>query len=137
MATTTKVTKEKTTEGPSSTTKTTTYETTTNYEYETNGPIYRPLVTPRATIIHRTAYAPPGAVTSRVERSVTYGSLNHIPPNAYSNVSLAGCNNVKQSRVQEKKDMQVSMHIKHIKFKCDFDIWTACHCNKHAVFPRA
>lgn len=122
MATTTKVTKEKTTEGPSSTTKTTTYETTTNYEYETNGPIYRPLVTPRATIIHRTAYAPPGAVTSRVERSVTYGSLNHIPPNAYSNVSLAGCNNVKQSRVQEKKDMQVSMHIKHIKFKCDFDI---------------
>jgi hypothetical protein len=42
-----------------------------------------------------------------VERSVTYGALSHIPPNAYSNVSIAGCNNVKQSRVQEKKDMQV------------------------------
>lgn len=103
-----KITRERTSEGPTSNVKTTTYETSTRTSYEgEGGHTYRPLVTPRTTIINRTSYQPVSRSVTRSERSMQYGGGNFgVDPAAYAAVTATGVTNVKTSREQEKKDMK-------------------------------
>ena len=100
-----RVTKERVTEGPSSTTKTTTYSSTTSYESET--PQYRAMITPRTTIIQRTSYGGPnqGGGYSK-KQQMAYAANMGAPAGAYAHVTSTGVSSVKASRDQEKKDMQ-------------------------------
>ena len=108
MSTQVKITRERTSEGPTSSVRTETYETSTRTSYDTEGPTYRALVQPRTTIIQRTMAAPAraGASSVRMERSMQYGAGPQIDPAAYAAVTATGVTNVKTSREQEKKDIK-------------------------------
>jgi intermediate filament protein if len=101
-----RITRERTTEGPSTSVRTTTYETRSSYE--TEAPVYKALMTPRHLVINRTSTSGPASSHSRsVERSVHYGSSMAAPPaGAYALVTSTGVTAVKTSREREKKDMQ-------------------------------
>ena len=103
-----RITRERTTEGPSTTssTKTTTFETRTSYESDTSTPVYKAMMTPRHLVINRTSYSGPGSTMSRsMERSSHYGNVG-APAGAYALVTQTGVSAVKNSREKEKKDMQ-------------------------------
>ena len=109
MSTQVRVTKERTTEGPTSSVRTTTYETKTSYE--SGGDVlsnYRATVLPRQTIIHRTAYGGPGGVnkSQSISRSSAYGLGSGLPAGSYGTVANTGVKEVVTSRNREKKDMQ-------------------------------
>lgn len=77
---------------------------------EHDGPVYRPLLAPRTTIINRTSYNAgygAGATKTTVaaaQRSISYSS--NVPAGAYSKLTQHGVTNVKNDRAKEKKDMQ-------------------------------
>jgi intermediate filament protein if len=104
----------RTTEGPSTVVRTTTYETKSSNRYvaDESQPSYRSSIAPRNVIIQRTSAgmlggAPGGSSSRTIERSVHYGSLSAAPPaGAYANVTTTGVTAVKSSREREKKDMQ-------------------------------
>ena len=99
-----RITRERTSEGPS--VKTTTYETRTSYESESTTPVYKPTMTPRHLIISRTQFSGPGSTFGRsVDRSGHYGNVG-APAGAYAMVTQTGVSAVKTSREREKKDMQ-------------------------------
>ena len=102
MSTKTQVTRERHSEGPVSSVKTTTYESTTTSDSD-YGPTYRSKLAPRTTIIQRTSYQP---VSQQRTVSHSYSANMGVSPAAYSAVSSAGVSNVKQARDREKKDMQ-------------------------------
>lgn len=77
--------------------------TVTRTTYESEVPVYRPLLTPRTTIINRTSYSAPEKKNT-LTRHITTSS--NIPAGAYSNMTRTGVNNVKNDREKEKKDMQ-------------------------------
>ncbi len=97
MATKTSVTRERHTEGPVSSAKTTSYETTTTSESD-YGPVYRSKLAPRTTIIQRTSYQP---VSSSRQMTQSYSANMGVSPAAYTAVSSMGVTNVKQSRDRE------------------------------------
>jgi len=100
-----RVTKERVVDGPSSTTKTTTYQSSSTYE--SDGPHYRAMITPRTTIIQRTSYGGPGTAQSKKQQMASFGAVNMgVPAGAYAHVTSTGVSSVKASRDQEKKDMQ-------------------------------
>jgi len=102
-----RVTKERVVEGPSTTTKTTTYSSSSTYE--SDAPQYRAMITPRTTIIQRTSYGGPGqgSMYSKKQQQMAYGAVNMgVPAGAYAHVTSTGVSSVKASRDQEKKDMQ-------------------------------
>jgi intermediate filament protein if len=80
--------------------------------YEYDGPIYRPLVSPRTTIITRSAYGPNVGVGSKTVSSSVVASRgvgsysSHVPAGAYAKLTQTGVSNVKNDRQKEKKDMQ-------------------------------
>ena len=99
-----RVTRERQSEGPISSVKTTTYETRSSYEAET--PVYKAMMTPRHLVINRTMTSGPASRSSySLERSSHYGSLG-APSGAYAAVTSTGVLAVKSSREREKKDMQ-------------------------------
>jgi intermediate filament protein if len=71
---------------------------------EPDGPVYRPLVSPRTTIINRTSAAPPNKPSAGANRNPSYSS--HVPAGAYAKLTQTGVTNVKNDRQKEKKDMQ-------------------------------
>jgi len=99
----------KTVDGPTSTVKTTTYESRTSYESEGGPSRYRSLIQPRTTIITRSAYGGPqqkNTVVSR-QQQASYGyNQPQISAGAIQAIATSGVANVKSSRVTEKKDMQ-------------------------------
>jgi intermediate filament protein if len=102
----------RTTAGPETVVKTTTYETKSSSQYvaDTSTPAYRSMIAPRNIIIQRSggllgAGAGGGGSTRTIERSVQYG-LSAAPSGAYANVTSSGVTAVKSSREREKKDMQ-------------------------------
>ena len=99
---TTRTTRSRESEGPITSVKTTTYESssTVDSDYPST---YRTKLAPRTTLIQRTAYTP---VQSSRSVSMSYGGGMQISPQAYSTVSSAGVANVKTARDREKKDMQ-------------------------------
>jgi intermediate filament protein if len=103
-----RITRERTTEGPTTSVKTTTYETRSSSSYETEAPVYKAMMTPRHLVINRTSYSGsgPSSLSRSVERSVHYGSSMAAPPGAYALVTSTGVTAVKSSREREKKDMQ-------------------------------
>jgi intermediate filament protein if len=104
--TTVKISRERTTEGPVSSVKTTTYETTSRTSYSDDAvKQYKPTVTGRTTVINRTAYTPVSS-SRTIERSSAYGNSYGAPAGAYQSLTTTGVQNVKTSRDQEKKDMQ-------------------------------
>jgi len=103
-----RITRERTTEGPTTTssTKTTTYETRTSYESDATTPVYKAMMAPRNLVINRTSYSGPGSTMSRsMERSSYHGNVG-APAGAYAMVTQTGVTAVKSSREKEKKDMQ-------------------------------
>lgn len=98
-----RISRERTAEGPTSSVKTTTYETRTSYESDSSTAVYKPMMTPRHLVINRTSYSGPGS--SRSERSSYYGNVG-APAGAYALVTQTGVSAVKTSREKEKKDMQ-------------------------------
>jgi len=97
--------------GPSTVSKTTTYETRSSYGTDLgsgSGSTYRASIAPRNLIIQRSSgLGPAGGGSSRtmtVERSYQLGA--GIPAGAYANVTNTGVTAVKNSREREKKDMQ-------------------------------
>jgi intermediate filament protein if len=76
--------------------------TVTRTTYESEVPVYRPLLTPRTTIINRTSYQAPEKRT--IVRTLQTSS--NVAPTAYSNMTRTGVANVKNDREKEKKDMQ-------------------------------
>ena len=109
MSTSVKVTKTRTSEGPAGSMKTTSYQTTTSTESDTTyRPVYKSQMTPRnTTFVQRTSMGGPvSSVMSRsVQRSMSYGQPN-IAAHVFSTITSTGVNNVRETRVQEKKDMQ-------------------------------
>ena len=98
-----RVTKEKTSDGPGGSIKTTTYETRSTLE---GGPSYRAHMTPRSTIIHRTSYGGPPSNSTKISRqSMSYGTTP-FPSGSYGPVANTGMKDVVDSRHKEKKDMQ-------------------------------
>ncbi|CAH1785442.1 unnamed protein product [Owenia fusiformis] len=99
-------------EGPVETTttrKTTTYSSSGGYEGDDLSSLYKSSMSPRTTVITRSAYgsAPRGGSGYNMERSVSYGyNYGAAPAGAYSSVVGVGVNQVKGNRAQEKKDMQ-------------------------------
>jgi len=94
----------------SGSTKTTTYESSSSYVTESEGPRYRSLIAPRTTIIQRTSYGPSYGGNQKMsmqqQRSMAYGQLGSAPAGAYANITTTGVANVKAGRDKEKKDMQ-------------------------------
>lgn len=100
-----RITRERTSEGPSSSVRTTTYETRSSYE--TEAPTYKATMTPRHLVINRSSTSGPSSSVSRsVERSSHYNSFAAPPSGAYALVTTTGVTAVKSSREREKKDMQ-------------------------------
>jgi len=100
-----RITRERTSEGPSSSSvKTTTFETRTSHESDSSTPVYKPMMTPRHLVINRTSYSSPGSTVSRSERA-SFGNVG-APAGAYALVTQTGVTAVKSSREKEKKDMQ-------------------------------
>jgi intermediate filament protein if len=95
--------------------KTTTYETRTSTTTDADAPIgaYRTSIAPRSVVIQRTSYGGVGSAGGRSggggysrERSVQYSMTGGPPAGSYAVMSSTGVSNVKQTREQEKKDMQ-------------------------------
>ena len=109
MSTSVKVTKTRTSEGPGGSVKTTSYQTSSSMESDTAyRPVYKSQMTPRnTTFVQRTSMSGPvSSVMSRsVQRSMSYGQPN-IAAHVFSTITSTGVNNVRETRVQEKKDMQ-------------------------------
>lgn len=109
MSTSVKVTKSRTSEGPGVSMKTSSYSTTTSTESDsTYRPVYKSQMTPRnTTFVQRTSMSGPvSSVVSRsVQRSMSYGQPA-FAAHVFSNITTTGVNNVRETRVQEKKDMQ-------------------------------
>ena len=99
-----KVTKERVVEGPSSSVRTTTYETKSSYESDV--PTYRASMTPRSTIIHRTSYGGPMSKSQQISRNMSYSYGAALPAGSYGTVANTGMKDVVDSRHKEKKDMQ-------------------------------
>jgi intermediate filament protein if len=108
MASQTKVTKSRTSDGGLETTRTTTYEKSSRTSYESDGDrTYRAHVAPRTTIIQRTVAGGPGHGHSQMmQKQASYGMMAAVPSGAYANVAGKGVTDVKTSRDREKKDMQ-------------------------------
>ena len=71
------------------------------------GTFYKSTMTPRnTTFVHRTP-SDDGrqAIPRSVQRSMSYGQPS-IAPQVFSIITTTGVNNVRESRVREKKDMQ-------------------------------
>ena len=100
-----RISRERSSEGPTSSVKTTTYETRTSYESDSSVPVYKAMMTPRHLVINRTSYSGPGSTVSRSERSSAFGNVG-APAGAYAMVTQTGVTAVKSSREKEKKDMQ-------------------------------
>lgn len=109
MSTSVKVTKTRTSEGPGSSIKSTSYQTTTSTESDsTYKPVYKSQMTPRnTTFVQRTSLAGPvsNVMSRSVQRSMSYGQPS-FAAHVFSNITTTGVNNVRETRVQEKKDMQ-------------------------------
>ena len=110
MSTSVKVTKTRTSEGPGGSSKTTSYQTTSSMESDsTYRPVYKSQITPRnTTFVQRTSMGsgPVSGVISRsMQRSMSYGQPS-IAARVFTNITATGVNNVRETRVQEKKDMQ-------------------------------
>ena len=103
MSTRVRVTSEQVKEGPTSSVRTTTYETKSSYE--TEGPSYRAQMAPRSTIIHRTSYGGPISKSQQISRTSSYG-MHSLPAGSYGTVANTGMKDVVDSRHKEKKDMQ-------------------------------
>ena len=119
-----RISRERTTEGPSTSVKTTTYETRTSYESESMTPVYKAMMTPRHLVINRTSYSGPGSSMSRSERSSYHGNVG-APAGAYALVTQTGVTAVKSSREKEKKDMQdlnerFASYIEKVLVDCSF-----------------
>ena len=97
----------KTVEGPSSTVKTTTYETRTSYESEPSRH-YKTNIAPRTTIITRSGAPSSGSkmVMTRQQQSSYNYSMPQMNAGAIQAIAASGVSNVKSSRANEKKDMQ-------------------------------
>ena len=97
-------------EGPGGSVKTTSYHTTTSYESEHGAPtIIRTGLAPRSVVISRTSSMGPGRSSGSsmsMQRQMAYGMGANIPAGAYSSITQTGVTNVRNSRQQEKKDMQ-------------------------------
>ena len=106
MSTQVRVTKERSSEGPTSSVRTTTYETKTSYSGDGDIGGYKARMTPRSTIIHRTSYAGPVSKSQQVMRSSSYGMGSGLPAGSYGTVANTGVRDVTDSRQREKKDMQ-------------------------------
>lgn len=103
----------KTTEipGGTSTVRTTTYESSTSSRLDADGPShYQAKMTPRSLVIQRTSYGGPGTQhgSYSMNSRQNYGNMAAYSPaaGAFANISAIGVDNVKTSRVKEKKDMQ-------------------------------
>ena len=100
----------KTVEGPTSTVKTTTYESRTSYESEDPGRRYKSLIAPRTTIITRSSYGGGGSGGSTTMTRQQQSSMNYGQPQmnagAIQAIAATGVSNVKTARQTEKKDMQ-------------------------------
>ena len=111
MSTSVKITKTRTSEGPGSTSRTSSYQTTTSSESDTTyRPVYKSTMTPRnTTFVQRTSMGGQGPVNSTISRSMqrtmSYGQPS-IAPQVFTTITTTGVNNVRESRVREKKDMQ-------------------------------
>lgn len=111
MSTSVRVTKTRTSEGPGGSSKTTSYQTTSSMESDsTYRPVYKSQMTPRnTTFVQRTSMGGgpvnSSVISRSVQRSMSYGQPN-IAARVFSNITATGVNNVRESRVQEKKDMQ-------------------------------
>ena|SRR6218665_2866385 len=95
--------------------KTTTYETRTSTTSDGDvnlGGAYRTSIAPRSVVIQRTSYGGVGSAPGRSsggysrERSVQYSMQGGPAAGSYAIISSTGVSNVKQTREQEKKDMQ-------------------------------
>lgn len=103
--TSTRVSREKTTDGPTTTTKVTTYKT--SYETQNDGPTaYRSQIYPRTTLIQRGGGLSQQKQTGRMSVSQAFNSMPVAQPGAYSNVTTAGVTSIRNGRDREKKDMQ-------------------------------
>ena len=71
------------------------------------GPFCRSTMTPRnTTFVHRTPMGGGGQVITRsVQRSLSYDQPS-LAPQVFGTITTTGVNNVRESRVREKKDMQ-------------------------------
>jgi len=100
----------KTVEGPTTTVKTTTYESRTSYDSDVTGPRYKSLIAPRTTIITRSSYGGPAsggsAVMTRQQQSNMQYSQPGINAGAVQAIAATGVSSVKNARQNEKKDMQ-------------------------------
>jgi len=98
-------------DGSSSTIRTTTtYETKSSSYQPDLSSAYRTTITPRHLVIQRSGYGnvgPTGGVSSSVsiQRGSMFGSFG-AGPGGYATVTTTGVNSVKNTREQEKKDMQ-------------------------------
>lgn len=106
-----KKTVERHSEGPMTSVKTTTYQSSSTYgdsdsSFRSN---YRPTMGPRNLVINRSVMAPAGhsSMSYSSRRSASYGGMGFgAPAGAYSAVTTTGVNSVKTSREKEKRDMQ-------------------------------
>lgn len=98
----------KTVEGPTSTVRTTTYESRSSYESEPISRQYKTTINPRTTIITRSATGPAsgGSVMSRTQQSNYAYNMPQMNASAMQTIAASGVNNVKTARAGEKKDMQ-------------------------------
>lgn len=106
---TTKTTRERTTmEGPGTTTKTTTFQSSASYGSEGDQVRYKSLIAPRNILINRSMAVPAGhhSMSSSSRRSASYGMGMSVPAGAYTNVTNTGVQAVRVSREREKRDMQ-------------------------------
>jgi len=102
----------KITEGPT-TVKTTTYESRKSSSYDSvpGQRAYKSVMTPRTTIITRSAYGPGGggggvSMTRSQQQSMAYANSTPMNSGALQAIAATGVGNVKTSRQAEKKDMQ-------------------------------
>jgi hypothetical protein len=100
----------KTVDGPTSTVKTTTYESRTSYESEPTSRHYKTTIAPRTTIITRSAFGGPASggqkTMSRQQQSSYNYNMPQMNSGAIQAIAASGVSNVKTSRATEKKDMQ-------------------------------
>jgi len=97
----------------SSYTKTTTTRTSTTTEGDAPIGAYRTSIAPRSVVIQRTSYGGVGSAPGgrsgggySNQRSVQYSMTGAPAAGSYAVMSSTGVSNVKQTREQEKKDMQ-------------------------------
>jgi len=91
-------------EGPTTTVKTTTYESRSSYGTDDEGgKRYRSLMAPRSVVINRSG--PIQQMSSR-QMSMQMAQAPAVSAGAYAAVTQTGVTAVKSARTQEKKDMQ-------------------------------